>query len=186
MQLWNTKYSFGLVAIFFHWFMAILIVGLFIIGIYMVELDYYHAWYNAAPWWHKSLGMLVLMLLPLRLLWSAINQRPLDLPGFWLEKIIGRFTHYALYLLLTLVCISGYLVTTAKGADIDIFGWFTVPAIAILEIKQAKLVGDAHALTSYLLGLFFSLHMVASFKHHYSDQDVTLKRMLKPGIKGEQ
>jgi len=43
--------------------MAVLIVGLFVLGEIMGDLDYYSKWYNAAPWWHKSIGMLVLALL---------------------------------------------------------------------------------------------------------------------------
>lgn len=186
MQIKNTQYSYGLVAILMHWSMALLVVGLYILGIYMVELDYYDRWYNAAPWWHKALGMIALAMLLLRISWTICNRRPSDLPGYHkLEMVIARLTHVALYILMLLVCISGYFITTAKGAGIDIFGWFTFPALGRLETQQAELAGEVHALSSYMLGLLFALHMVASFKHHYSDKDATLKRIINPAFKGD-
>ena len=39
--------------------MAILIISLFALGLYMVELDYYSKWYTVAPWWHKSIRLAV-------------------------------------------------------------------------------------------------------------------------------
>lgn len=186
MQIKNSQYSYGLGAIVLHWGMALLIVGLFILGVYMVELDYYDSWYNAAPWWHKALGMIVLAMLLLRITWTIANRRPSDLPGYHkLEMVIARLTHVALYFLMLLVCISGYFITTAKGAGIDIFGWFTFPALGRLETQQAELAGKIHALSSYMLGLLFALHMVASCKHHFSDQDATLKRIINPAFKGD-
>lgn len=186
MQIKNTQYSYGLVAIVMHWSMALLIVGLYILGVYMVELDYYDSWYNAAPWWHKALGMVVLAMLLLRILWTMANRRPADLAGYHkLEVVIARLTHAALYIVTLLVCVSGYFITTAKGAGIDIFGWFTLPALVRLKIQQAELAGVVHALSSYILGLLFALHMVASFKHHFSDKDATLKRIINPALKGD-
>ena len=41
---------------------------MFALGLYMVELDYYHRWYRDAPLLHKSLGILMLILL-----YSAIS-----------------------------------------------------------------------------------------------------------------
>ena len=39
--------------------MAILIISLFALGLYMVELDYYSKWYTVALWWHKNVGLAV-------------------------------------------------------------------------------------------------------------------------------
>ncbi len=187
MRIKNTEQGYGLVTILLHWFMALLIVGLFVLGVYMVELGYYDNWYNAAPWWHKSVGMLVFALFIVRVAWVLLNRHPTPLPGYQrLEVWMAGVTHIMFYILILAVCLSGYLITTAKGAGVDIFGWFEFPAVTTLTTDQAEFFGDMHALASYLMGLFFAMHMVATCKHHFSDRDATLVRILNPAYKGDK
>lgn len=187
MRIKNTEDGFGLITILLHWLMAVLIIGLFILGVYMVELDYYHKWYIAAPWWHKSVGMLVFILLFIRSCWVIVNRNPLPLgSNQLLERWLAKMTHLGFYLLILIVCLSGYMITTAKGAGIDIFGWFEFPALATLSADQSEWLGSLHALASYLLGLLFALHLVATCKHHFSDRDATLIRILNPAYKGDK
>ena len=42
-MLKNTKESFGLISKTLHWSMAVILVGLFAVGLYMTDLDYYDA-----------------------------------------------------------------------------------------------------------------------------------------------
>ena len=62
MNILNTKNNFGIVSILIHWIMAIIIVGLFVIGKTMIDLDYYDANYHVYPWWHKSFGLLIVFI----------------------------------------------------------------------------------------------------------------------------
>ena len=181
MQIKNTKDGYGFIAILLHWLMALLIIGLFALGVYMVELDYYDKWYNAAPWWHKAVGMLVFFLLLFRFVWVFINLHPLPLVTYkrW-EIIAAKITHIGFYLLLLVVCISGYFITTAKGAVIDMFGLFNVPSMMKLDSGSAELIGEIHEIAAYVMAALFVLHVCATVKHHFIDKDVTLVRMLKP------
>ena len=63
IQYKNSEQNFGLITILIHWLMALLIIGLFILGKYMLSLDYYDPFYHTGPWWHKSIGLVVLFLL---------------------------------------------------------------------------------------------------------------------------
>ena len=187
MNITNTKDSYGIVAILLHWIMAILIVGLFVLGVYMVDLDYYSKWYNAAPWWHKSVGMLVFFLLLVRIVWMFTNQRPSPLVSYqrW-EILAAKVTHILFYVLLLLVSISGYFITTAKGASIDMFGWFDIPALMHLDKDLAEISGEIHEIAAYVMALLFLLHVCATVKHHFLDKDATLIRILKPNHKEER
>jgi cytochrome b561 len=75
----NTENSFGLVSKLLHWFMAILLLGLFGVGLYMTELEYYDSLYHTLPWWHKSIGLSVVGLLIFRLIWKRRQTSPLPL-----------------------------------------------------------------------------------------------------------
>ena len=81
---------------------------------------------------------------------------------------------------------SGYFITTAKGASIDLFGWFNIPALGSLDKSQAELSGEVHEIAAYVMLLLFLLHVCATVKHHFFDKDATLIRILKPINKKER
>jgi len=51
-----------------HWLSALTVVCLFALGLWMVGLDYYSPWYQTAPNWHRSIGILLAIFTCLRLL----------------------------------------------------------------------------------------------------------------------
>jgi len=181
MIITDTKNSYGIITILLHWIMAALIVGLYLLGEYMVDLSYYDEWYNSALWWHDGIGISVFLLLLFRMVWKLNSVKPKPLPTYKpFEIIAAKAAHMMFYILLIIVCISGYFIVTAKGGGIDFFGWFDVPAIMKLNEVQASFVGQVHEITTYILVVLFILHTIAALKHHYFHKDITLIRMLKP------
>ena len=120
----NTESHYGIIAIFLHWLMAFIIFGLFGLGLYMVDLTYYDPWYKDSLDLHKSIGMTLLLLFLLRLCWKAINQSPKPLKGPKWEQVVATATHHSLYLLLFLLMLSGYLISTADGRGVAVFNLF--------------------------------------------------------------
>ena len=177
----NNRHEYGIVSIFLHWLVAILVIMLTALGIYMVELDYYDAWYNLAPWWHKALGMFTFGLLLLRVIWRTSTVQPEPLSGSRWEKKLGWFVHLLFYISLLTVCITGYLVATAKGAPVEIFTDIAIPALLEISADQAEFTGWLHWVVAYAIIGLLVLHVLASLKHHFIDKDATLMRMLIPG-----
>lgn len=70
----NTKSSYGVVAIVLHWLMAAMVIGLFGLGLYMVELTYYDSWYKGSLDLHKSVGITLVALLLFRFAWRALGR----------------------------------------------------------------------------------------------------------------
>ena len=178
----NTTGGYGTLSIVLHWLTALIVFGLFALGLYMTGLGYYHPWYHSAPWWHKSFGLLLFGLLLLRIGWSLYNVKPAPLAGHlpW-ERRLAAVTHRLLYLLLLLICISGYLISTAKGEGIEFFGWLLVPALLPAFDNQADIAGAVHYyLALSMIGLVL-LHTAGALKHHFSDRDETMQRMLGRG-----
>ena len=64
-MLRNTEEGYGLVAIVLHWSMAVVVIVLFALGLWMVDLTYYDPWYRRAPDIHKGLGVLLAITLGL-------------------------------------------------------------------------------------------------------------------------
>ncbi len=180
-MLRNTTEYFGLVSKLLHWLMALLLTGLFIVGLYMTGLEYYDPLYHRLPWWHKSFGLLILFLLSVRFVWRQFNPLPhaLSTHKKW-EISLAHFIQKSFYFLILLIGISGYFIATAKGKGIEFFIFFKVPAITDeLAEERADLIGNAHELMAILLAVLVVFHALAAIKHHFIDKDETLKRMTR-------
>jgi cytochrome b561 len=179
MQWKNTITSWGWVSILLHWLSALVIVGLFALGLWMVELTYYDDWYSTAPDIHRSVGVLLLIATVLRLLWRRMNVVPAVLPSHkkW-EIKSAHIAHTVMYLLLFAIFISGYLISTADGRSIHVFDWFEIPASLHGIKNQEDIAGEIHFILAVSLISLAVIHAAGALKHHVIDRDNTLKRML--------
>ncbi|ERS86264.1 cytochrome b [Halomonas sp. PBN3] len=177
----NTEKGWGLVSILLHWILAVLIVGLFVLGWWMTGLGYYDPWYNLGPWWHRSLGMLVLFATLARIAWRLANPTPRAL-GHRLERLAAHLGHLALYVLMLVVLVSGYLISTADGRGISVFDAFSVPALITGLPNQETLAGDIHWYAALALMVLAAGHAAAALKHHLIDRHPVLTRMLDPRV----
>jgi len=179
MKLVNNVEGYGLVSILLHWIMAIVIIALFILGHYMVDLTYYDPWYIKAPNVHRSVGVIVTALLVLRLTWRLSNYRPKLMGRQWEQKT-ALMVHRLFYILLTAIIVSGYLITTADGQGVSVFGYFSIPAIITGLINQEDTAGLLHEWLANILIALAIFHGMAALKHQIIDRDSTLQRILKP------
>ncbi|HET8800754.1 MAG TPA: cytochrome b [Marinobacter sp.] len=178
MQLRNTPSRYGGVAIVLHWLAAIAIVGLFALGYWMVDLTYYHDWYKRAPDIHRSIGLLLFGVMLLRVVWRLANPVPKPLPEHSRVEVLGAHAvHGLLYLLIFVAMVSGYLISTAGGDPISVFGWFDVPSVTGRVDRMEDLAGEVHYWATWALVILAGLHGVAALKHHMVDRDNTLRRM---------
>lgn len=179
--LWKSnKQQYGLIIKGLHWLSALTVFVLFGLGFWMVDLDYYSEWYQRAPHWHESIGLLLLIVTSIRLFWRSIDRTPdAIIEHSILEKKLSTIMVYSLYAILFAVLISGYLITSADGKTIEVFAWFTVPAFVLITDNQEDLAGAIHYYIAYILIFMAIVHALAALKHHFFDKDNTLKRMIK-------
>jgi len=179
MQFKDSPQQYGIISKLFHWLSAITIIGLFAVGLWMVDLTYYSQWYKTAPHWHKSIGILLLLATVLRLLWKAITPSPEKIPSHSNSVHLGaKLAHGALYTLMLIIMCSGYLISTADGRAIEVFAWFEVASMGELFANQEDVAGAIHEYAAYILIAMAVLHALAALKHHFIEKDPTLKRML--------
>ena len=175
----NSKHHYGWVAIGLHWIAALVVLGLFGLGFWMVDLGYYDQWYKPAPALHKSIGISLFGLMLFRLVWRLLQPQPEALPTHSpVEKIAGHLMHLILYFMLFTIMLTGYLISTADGRGIEVFELFQVPGFGSFIENQEDLAGAIHKYAAYSLIVLVTLHAVAALKHHFIDKDNTLKRML--------
>jgi len=177
----NTKHHYGVISRSLHWLMATLIPFLFLLGLYMVDLNYYDDWYHTAPSLHKSLGIILATLLLFRIIWMFFQIKPVPLVNNKQTVQLISLVHISLLLLLVITVISGYLISTADGRSIVVFGLFDVPATLSHIKNQEDMSGEIHFYVASSLIVIASLHALFALIHHFIYKDNTLRRML--GVK---
>jgi cytochrome b561 len=178
MQWRNSSSHYGLVSILMHWLVAVAVFGLFGLGYWMVGLDYYSSWYKTAPDLHKSIGLVLFALMLGRVLWRWFSPPPSALPNHGrVTRLASKLGHGFLYLGLFVLMISGYLISTADGRGIPVFGLFEVPASLTSIPGQEDVAGLVHEYLAWALVIFAGIHALAALKHHFFDRDRTLVRM---------
>jgi len=174
----NTTDRYGLIQIVLHWTMAAMIAVLLPLGLWMTGLEYYDPWYTRAPDLHRALGVCLAILLIVRIVARGMQVRPRPLATASWQRHAAGATHWLLYILPALLVISGYLISTADGRPVDVFGWFEVPATLHHIDGQEDIAGDAHFALAMLLLAVIAIHAAAALYHHLVLRDHTLRRML--------
>lgn len=164
-----------------HWLTALTVVGMFALGLWMVELSYYDSWYRTAPDIHKSIGIALVMVTALRLVYKFVMPQPGALPGHSpLVRVAAKVVHSVIYLLLLVMFVSGYLITTAKGDSLVVFGgYLEIPSVFSGVDNLEDKAGEVHEIVAFTLIGLAVLHALAALKHHFIDRDDTLLRMIR-------
>jgi len=161
-----------------HWLMAVLFFGLLGLGFYMqglplspTKLKYFS--------WHKWLGVTVFLLALFRIAWRVTHQPP-ALPSSMprLMQVAAHAGHHMLYMLMFLIPLSGWLMSSAKGFQTVWFGVLPIPDL----LEKNKALGDVLQIVHVGLNFLFIAvlvgHIGAALKHHFIDKDDILTRML--------
>lgn len=176
MRLTNTDNQYGVISILIHWLLAILIIGLIILGLYMKSLPINPEKLKLYGL-HKAYGFLALALVMFRLPWRLWNITPqLSLP--WWEKIAARSVHWAFYGFMFAMPITGWLMTSAAGLPASFFGWFVLPDLIGPDPVRFLFFKMLHKWLAYGLIVTILMHTSAALKHHFINRDDILRRML--------
>lgn len=165
-------------AITLHWLVALLILAAFPLGLYMHDLPLSPTKLKLYSY-HKWIGVTVFMLAVLRLWWRARYPSPALPPNMkrW-EQIAAHGTHHTLYLLLFIIPLSGWMMSSAKGFQTVWFGVLPLPDLVGKNKELGTTLETLHVVLNYtLLGLLVA-HIGAALKHHIITRDDTLIRML--------
>src|SRR5262245_22940319 len=92
--------------------MAVAIFAMFVLGLWMGNLNYYSPYYNSAPDLHRSVGIILLIALVIRFVWRLINPKPDGSELLPIERKASHVAHWGFYPLLFALMVSGYLIST--------------------------------------------------------------------------
>lgn len=165
-------------SIVLHWLMAAVIITAMTIGWIAEEMPRSLAKYELFVW-HKSFGLLVLMLLLLRVLWRFRRTAP-GMPAghaVW-EARAAAVSHGLLYLCMVAMPLSGWVINSAADVPLKWFSLLPVPSIAPADEGLERLAVLVHKSVLWVLLGVLAVHVAAALRHHFLLRDEVLKRML--------
>lgn len=168
-------------AIALHWVTALLLIVTFPLGVYMhglalspfkLQLVSYHKW----------IGVTVLLLTVARLAWR-VKHVPPPLPEtvpLWQQRA-AQGLHLLLFVLLLVIPVSGWLMSSAKGVPVVYLGLVQLPDLVGKDKALGDTLQEVHEALNFGLLALAGMHVAAALKHHFLDKDTTLLRMLPFG-----
>ena len=172
----NARYTHT--AVILHWLIALLIFAAFPLGLYMHDLPLSPTKLRLYSY-HKWIGVAVFMLAVIHMSWRIRHRPPLlpDTMQKW-EKIAAHATHHTIYLLLLIIPLSGWVMSSAKGFQTVWFGVLPLPDLIGKNKELGATLESLHSILNYvMLGLVLA-HVGAALKHHFFVRDDILTRML--------
>ncbi len=129
---------------------------------------------------HKSVGVLILTLVIIRLAWRCMHPAPdlpFDIPAS--QRFAARGTHWALYTLLLAQSLIGWIGTSAYPAPVPFFGFFDMPQMWWEDRQLSNRLLAAHLWIGILVAVLLAGHIGAALYHHFVRRDEILLRMLR-------
>ena len=172
----NVK-RYSLPAIVLHWAQAAIVLWLLWLGWTMVDMPK-GGERTAAYGLHKSMGLVALLLVVIRLGWRHRSPAPALLGQGW-EVKLAQLTHRLLYIFLLCAPLSAYFASSFSSYPLKFFGFEIIKAgwpdegiNAVFKLAHQVFVWGGAGLVV--------LHVAAAVKHAIKG-DGTLRRMLPGG-----
>ena len=191
MSLKNAAENYGSIAKWLHWGTAVLFLGSYI-------SVYYRHWFTEAKTpenWialqlHLSIGVTIAVIVALRIIWRLSNRVPDPEPGTNLEHLAAHTGHLALYAIMVIMPVTGYIGT---GVNTEYFFMFDIPKFEDTQLFAA-LVSDGLGMTfkefekpvdfihkdilgAWVVWLLIVGHVSAALYHQFVKKDRTLYKM---------
>jgi len=191
MALKNTNNSYGSIAKWIHWTIALL----FLCSYCAV---YYRHWFTEektpenwlALQLHLSFGITIAAVVVLRIIWRNLNQTPDQEPGTKRAHLAAHFGHYALYAVMILMPLTGYIGT---GVNTEFFNLFDIAKFESTSLYQSLVTNwmglsfeefeepidffHKEIMGKWAVWILILGHAMAAMYHHIVKKDRTLIKM---------
>jgi cytochrome b561 len=176
MTIRNTYLVFGSVAKFFHWVIFILVLTMLVFGFFLdaIPKDSKPFAYNV----HKITGLVILLLMVLRGMWSLSNPKPrLPIATAWWQRATEWAVQLSLYAVIIAMPLVGWIGSVAASRPPYLGSWELMLPIAPNK-ELVHTMFELHEWFAYSLIALLCIHIGAALYHHFLRRDNILLRML--------
>jgi cytochrome b561 len=176
----------------FHWWVALLVLIQVPVGLYMTYRSYEMVGVNdkgevVKGVWdgvtnllyssHKTIGLLILLIVVLRLGYRISHGAPApdrSVPSALIG--VSHLVHWSIYLALLAVPVIGY-IGISYGDYLNVFG-VDLPPVTVKDSKFSEVILEYHKLGAKILAALVVLHIGAATYHKVVRKDRVVERML--------
>lgn len=181
LQWRDSETRYGIISKLFHWGMAGIVLYALFLGLTMEDIKLGPDKLRVIGL-HKSLGITVMVLALLRWLWRIVSKAPLMPSGLGRGHVLlAKLGHLALYAIMVLLPLSGWLMSSARGFSVSVFGMGPLPNLLERNHDMSKFFRETHELLANGLMILLAAHVGAAVLHHFYHKNTILKRMLPWG-----
>lgn len=164
------------IAILLHWALALLL--LFQLGLGWALEDLPNSTRFIAFQFHKSVGILILVLSLARLLVRRVVPRPAPVDGPVATRFLASAVHVLLYGVMILGPITGWIIVSTARVKLPtlLFGLVPLPHLPVSAALNVP-AETIHGLIGWLLAGLFGLHVAGALRHHLLRDDVIARMM---------
>lgn len=163
----------------FHWITAALVLTSIPIGIVMVNVPNLGPTGDRLYHLHRSIGATVLFITIFRLIYRLRHPAPplpADMPAW--QQTAAHGTHWALYTLLIVQPIMGWIATSAYRAPTLYFWLFELPPIWKEDRAFSEAMFRVHMMSGIIITALILVHIAAALYHHVARKDRVLMGMV--------
>ncbi len=155
-----------------HWLMAVIIFALLLGGMLIYFLGFQGVTDLLGPSlrdalyeYHKTFGLIVLLLMILRLFVRLEVGKPsYDPPITPFERLASAGVQYMLYLCLFAMPILGWLATDAMNYPVEFFSW-DLPQFIAKDEAMGKALYEAHGWVGFGIIILLAMHIGGAVRH---------------------
>jgi len=171
---------------FLHWIVALMVIATFPIGVVMLQDGLARPTQDLLFILHKNGGVIILLLVVLRLVWRLrMAAPPMPERVSALQARLARAAHWALYVLLLVMTVSGYVRVRAGGFPIEMLDALGIPTLVPRSDSLAEYAQFVHGNARFALALLIVGHAGAGLVHLIR-RDGVFKRIWPPLGQGPQ
>ena len=158
-----------------HWLLALLIIFMLLVGLLSLK------WMPNNPakllplGFHMATGILILVLMLVRIVVRVTTKKPEEATaGNRFLDLLGKLTHYALYVFAILMAVSGIGISAQAGLGPIVFGASGAPLPEDFFVYPVRY---GHGYIAIILIVLILLHVGAALYHQFFRKDRLLSRM---------
>ncbi len=163
---------------FLHHLSAILIITLLAVGLYMSDLDKSDPNKSFLYTTHKTVGWFFLWILLFRF-WVRKSENVHFNPPAPMATL-AQIGHRIMYLVMLIMPISGWLMSSAFGKNVVLFGIeaLTIPNLIGVNPELGETLEGVHEYTAYILIAMIIGHLLFALYHTFVQKHNVIKRMI--------
>lgn len=159
-------------AVAIHWITALLVLVKIWLGFTFGDMPRGAARMEIFTW-HKTVGVLILLLAVVRLMVRLANPPPpypAELPAW--ERTLATLNHWLFYVLLFALPLTGLLAVSggAGGSTTSLVGGIPFPVVPGVSEATGELSGGVHEVLVFATIALLALHVAAALKHQFVDR----------------